>query len=161
MIFLGWLNAVGRPEATSHTGVMSPPGVRVASVNEAPREGVRVLIDRLWPRGLSKERACLDEWCRSVAPSTELRRWYGHDPQRFDEFRARYRRELGDAEPGTTLDHLVELSRERELVLLTATRDLEISHAAVLADVIAERRRTLERRSGSERTLGQRRAQSG
>lgn len=69
-----------------------------------PGDGYRVLIDHLWPRGVSRERACLDEWARELAPSDELRRWFAHDPARFDEFRARYRDELVDQR-----DHLLEL----------------------------------------------------
>ena len=82
--------------------------VRVRRVYEEPEEqdGARVLVDRIWPRGLSKEKAHLDEWCKDVAPSTELRTWYGHDPARFEEFGRRYRAELKDSERATALKHL-------------------------------------------------------
>ncbi|WP_280236840.1 DUF488 domain-containing protein [Nocardia cyriacigeorgica] len=114
------------------------PHVRTRRIYDdpAPDDGTRVLVDRLWPRGMSKERAHLDEWCKQIAPSTELRKWYDHDPARFDEFRRRYRTELADAERATQLDHLRELADRGTLTLLTATKDIEISEAAVLADLI-------------------------
>ncbi len=112
--------------------------VRVARVYDEPTEqdGQRVLVDRVWPRGLSKERAKLDEWCKAVAPSSELRRWYGHDPGLFGEFTRRYRAELGEGEPAAALKHLGELTGRGRLTLLTATRAADISQAAVLADVL-------------------------
>ncbi len=99
-------------------------------------DGARVLVDRIWPRGLSKEKADLDEWCKTVAPSTELRKWYDHDPGRFEEFGRRYRTELGEPERAEGLQHLRDLARRRNLTLLTATKDAGISEAAVLADLI-------------------------
>lgn len=102
-----------------------------------PGDGARVLVDRIWPRGMSKERADLDEWCKQVAPSTELRKWYGHDPARFGEFTRRYRAELTDPDRAEALAHLRELARRNTmLTLLTATRDIEISEAALLADLL-------------------------
>lgn len=96
-------------------------------------DGTRVLVDRVWPRGMRKESAHLDEWMREIAPSTELRRWYGHDPARFDEFRRRYLAELAEPPWHDATRHLRELAGQGDLVLLTATRDLEHSQAAVLA----------------------------
>jgi uncharacterized protein YeaO (DUF488 family) len=113
--------------------------VAVARVYErrAPhRAQYRVLVDRLWPRGVSKQEADLDLWARDVAPSTALRRWYGHEPARFDEFATRYRAELETAPADGARAQLVELSAGAELVLLTATRDLERSGAAVLRAVL-------------------------
>ena len=72
--------------------------VRRAYDEPEPDDGTRVLVDRLWPRGLSKARAALDEWCKNVAPSAELRTWYNHDPDRFEEFSRRYQQELQDPE---------------------------------------------------------------
>jgi len=106
----------------------------------SPDDGVRVLVDRLWPRGVRKDAAQLDEWCKQVAPSTELRKWYQHDPDRFDEFSRRYIAELDDAERAEALAHLRELaSRAATLTLLTATRNPDISEAAVLAKVLRKR----------------------
>jgi uncharacterized protein YeaO (DUF488 family) len=112
--------------------------VRIRRVYEAPEaeDGTRVLIDRVWPRGLSKEEAALDEWSKDVAPSTELRRWYGHDPEKFDEFRRRYRDELRDPEHRQALEHLREIAREGPVTLLTATKTLELAQAPVLAEVL-------------------------
>jgi uncharacterized protein YeaO (DUF488 family) len=95
-----------------------------------------VLVDRLWPRGLTKERADLDEWCKTVAPSTELRKWYGHAPERFEEFARRYRAELKDPVPAEVLRHLRQLAGRRNLTLLTATKDVDISEATVIAGLI-------------------------
>ena len=103
-----------------------------------PADGTRVLVDRVWPRGLSKEAARLDEWLRDVAPSTELRRWYGHEPSRFAEFRTRYLAELREPERQAAARHLRELAERADVTLLTATRDLEHSQAAVLAEWLAE-----------------------
>jgi uncharacterized protein YeaO (DUF488 family) len=116
------------------------PVVMTARVYDAPApaDGVRVLVDRVWPRGLSKERANIGEWCKQVAPSTELRKWYGHEPSRFADFARRYRTELKDAERSIALEHLRALALADRLTLVTATKTLEISQAAVLADVIRE-----------------------
>jgi uncharacterized protein YeaO (DUF488 family) len=100
----------------------------------------RVLVDRLWPRGMNKERAALDEWCKEAAPSTELRKWYSHDPQKFEEFRRRYVAELRQRpEQRAALSHLRELAGEGPLVLLTASRLVDLSEAEVLADLIRGR----------------------
>ncbi|MEU8201553.1 DUF488 family protein [Streptosporangium sp. NPDC049046] len=119
------------------------PEVRVRRIYEEPEaeDGARVLVDRVWPRGLSKEKAHLQEWCKAVAPSTELRKWYGHDPARFEEFRHRYRAELKDPERAAALEHLRELARRRTVTLLTATRQADISEAVVLADLLRSRPR--------------------
>jgi uncharacterized protein YeaO (DUF488 family) len=112
--------------------------VQVRRVYEEPRseDGARVLVDRLWPRGLTKAKAALDEWCKDVAPSDELRRWYGHDPDRFAEFSRRYRRELKDPAHVAAVEHLRDLANSEPLTLLTATKEPDISEAAVLANVL-------------------------
>jgi uncharacterized protein YeaO (DUF488 family) len=107
---------------------------RVGRVYDRDVEGRRVLVDRLWPRGLSKEEAKLDEWLRDVAPSTDLRRWYEHDPSRFEEFARRYRAELQKPPAAGEVDHLLELGKTDTVILLTATKNLDISGARVLAD---------------------------
>ncbi|NUP00457.1 MAG: DUF488 family protein [Nonomuraea sp.] len=113
--------------------------VRVRRVYEEPEpdDGVRVLVDRLWPRGLAKAAAHLDEWCKQVAPSTELRTWYRHDPERFAEFGRRYRDELREPERAEAMAHLRDLASGGVLTLLTATRQPEISEAAVLAKLLS------------------------
>ncbi len=104
----------------------------------SPGEGTRVLVDRIWPRGLSKTRAQLDEWCKEIAPSAELRKWYGHVPARFEEFSRHYRNELAETERAAVLDHLRDLATQRPLTLLTATRETELSQAAVLAALLSD-----------------------
>jgi len=110
--------------------------VRVRRVYDPPdpADGHRVLVDRLWPRGLAKSAAAVEEWLRAVAPSDELRRWYGHEADKFAEFRDRYVAELGTPERAAALAHLRELADPGPLTLLTATRDVEHSQAAVLAE---------------------------
>jgi uncharacterized protein YeaO (DUF488 family) len=124
----------------SETHGRTAPRVRIGRVYEGrtPDDDARVLVDRLWPRGLARDRADLDEWCRQVAPSPALRSWYGHDAERFPEFRRRYRAELRDPERAEALHHLAELAQQMRLTLLTATRAIEISAAAVLADALGE-----------------------
>ena len=101
-----------------------------------PEDGTRVLVDRVWPRGLRKDQAHLDEWYKQVAPSTELRKWYGHKPDRYDEFSRRYRTELEEPERAEALAGLRKLAQNGTVTLLTATKAIEISQAAVLADLI-------------------------
>lgn len=112
--------------------------VRVLRVYDPMEDdgGQRVLVDRLWPRGLSRSKARIDEWCKDVAPSTELREWYGHDPTRYDEFALRYRSELDDPIRAAAFSHLSELAGNGTLTLLTATKDFAISQAAVLAGLL-------------------------
>jgi uncharacterized protein YeaO (DUF488 family) len=112
--------------------------VQVRRVYDAPEpgDGARVLVDRIWPRGLTKARAALHEWCKTVAPSTKLRKWYGHDPARFAEFTRRYQVELAEPERSDALAHLRELAAEQRLTLLTATKQPEISEAQVLAELL-------------------------
>ena len=117
---------------------MAAGTVQVRRVYEERRrgDGSRVLVDRLWPRGLRKAEAGFDEWCKEAAPSPELRKWYGHDPARFDEFRRRYRAELRDGAGARAVAHLRRFAERRTLTLLTATKDLGTSGAVVLADVV-------------------------
>lgn len=112
--------------------------VRVRRVYEDRQEsdGRRVLVDRIWPRGITKAKADLDEWCKVVAPSTALRKWYGHDPKRFEEFARRYQAELEEPEAAAGLAHLAELATQGTLTLVTATKHPEISEAVVLADLM-------------------------
>lgn len=112
--------------------------VRRAYDPPEPTDGQRVLVDRLWPRGVSKERAHLDEWCKEIAPSTELRQWYAHDPAKFAEFTKRYRAELQDPDRAAALEQLSKLARKGPLTLITATKDSAISEAQVLSDILNE-----------------------
>lgn len=119
---------------------MSTKKVQVRRVYDAPArgDGNRVLVDRIWPRGLTKEKADLDEWCKAIAPSTELRKWYHHDPQRYAEFARRYRDELTEPDRAATLAHLRTLAKDRKnLTLLTASKAVDISEATVLAEMLS------------------------
>jgi uncharacterized protein YeaO (DUF488 family) len=112
--------------------------VNVRRIYEDPRpdDGLRVLVDRLWPRGITKERARLDRWAKGAAPSPALRRWYGHRPERFAEFARRYREQLGQDQAGAELEALRKAANRTTLTLLTATRDVERSGAAVIAETL-------------------------
>lgn len=113
--------------------------VRVRRVYDHVEDAAtRVLVDRLWPRGLTRHEAAVAVWAKHVAPTDALRRWYGHDPDRFDAFADRYRAELEDDDHHEALDQIVTLTRQGPILLLTATRDLSRSHAAVLADVVRD-----------------------
>lgn len=119
----------------------SRPKMRSSSIaikraydNPAPQDGVRILIDRLWPRGVSKTKLKLDAWPRELAPSTGLRKWYGHDPARFAEFRRRYEAEL--AERPEQLSALRAMVKGRAATLITATRELDLSHAEVMRSIL-------------------------
>ncbi len=101
----------------------------------------RVLVDRLWPRGLSKDAVDYDEWPKEVAPSAELRRWYAHLPERFEEFARRYREELDSPPAQKEMGRLTAVARSHQVVLLTATRDVPHSGAAVLQSVLDHRNR--------------------
>ncbi len=101
-----------------------------------PADGTRVLVDRIWPSGVCKADARLDAWMRDIAPSTELRRWFGHDPSRWQTFRERYRKEL--AAVPEALSELMRLCRAGPLTLLFAARNETHNHAVVLREVLAE-----------------------
>ena len=118
---------------------MSTHKVQVRRVYDAPArgDGNRVLVDRIWPRGMTKQKAELDEWCKAIAPSTELRKWYHHDPQRFTEFTRRYHDELTQPERAEALAHLRTLAKDRNLTLLTASKAVDISEATVLAEMLS------------------------
>ncbi|HET6924342.1 MAG TPA: DUF488 domain-containing protein [Candidatus Saccharimonadales bacterium] len=100
----------------------------------AADDGYRILVDRLWPRGVSKPEAQLDLWLKEVAPSPELRQWFGHDPARFAEFSARYREELAANPAVAELRQLAE--KQSRITLLYGARDPQVNHAAVLRDFL-------------------------
>ena len=115
--------------------------VRLKRAYERPvaSDGYRVLIDRLWPRGIKRDDSRLDEWARELAPSTELRRWFGHDPDRFEEFRCRYTAELAGQEE--KLRELRRRARRGTLTLVYGARDTEHNDAVVLAEILRAGRR--------------------
>ncbi|WP_405859505.1 DUF488 family protein [Streptomyces sp. NBC_00090] len=117
------------------------PDVRVRRIYETPSpdDGVRVLVDRLWPRGLAKTDAHIDEWPKALTPSTELRRWY-HGPEGgYEEFRRRYEAELAAPEAAAALERLRELATRKTVTLLTAAKDPSVSHTSVLERELARR----------------------
>jgi uncharacterized protein YeaO (DUF488 family) len=114
--------------------------VEVGRVYEQPDGGSRrVLVDRLWPRGVRKDDPRVDEWLPQVAPSTELRRWYGHRAEAFDEFARRYAAELADGRGAEALARLAEVVVDGPTTLVTATRELELSHVTVLRRLLETR----------------------
>lgn len=110
--------------------------LRIKRIYEEPDpvDGVRLLVDRLWPRGLSKERARVDRWVKEIAPSDALRRWFGHDPERWQEFRTRYRAELVERRP--LLDEIRAEAATRTVTLLYAAHDGRLNNAVVLKEVL-------------------------
>ncbi|KIO67623.1 hypothetical protein B4065_1924 [Caldibacillus thermoamylovorans] len=103
-------------------------------------EGIRILIDRLWPRGIKKEDANIDYWFKEVAPSSELRKWFGHKPERFEEFRLKYFQELrNDEEKCQKVDEICQMLDENNVILLYGAKDTEKNHAVVLKEEILNR----------------------
>lgn len=104
---------------------------------ESPDDGKRILVDRLWPRGVSKEKADLYCWDKDVAPDTELRKWFGHSPDRFDEFKAKYVYELENSpEKIAAVNKLLELGKDGVVTLLYGAKDPKVNHAIVLRDYL-------------------------
>jgi len=118
------------------SGASGAGEVRVKRIYETPEagDGYRALIDRLWPRGISRQRAALDAWLVELAPSTQLRLWFGHDPKRWSEFRRRYRAELRSQRE--VLESLRERARGQRVTLLYGSREPRINHAVVLREVL-------------------------
>ena len=126
-------------DATSprYPGAVAKTRIRLARVYDdpGPDDGQRILVDRLWPRGFRKDDPRVGTWFKDVAPSKELREWYNHQPERFDAFVARYREELQGSE---ALDELRKLTKRGVVTLVTATREVQGSHAAVLATLLGQ-----------------------
>jgi uncharacterized protein YeaO (DUF488 family) len=122
---------------------MTASDVRLQRAYDEPSadDGYRVLVDRVWPRGRTKEHLRLDEWARDLGPSTELRKWFGHDPARWAEFQARYHAELTNTSRSRTLDALAERAREGRLTLVFGAHDTEHNQARVIAGEIQRRLR--------------------
>ena len=133
-------------EGRSAEGAAMAIRLKRAYDDASPSDGYRVLVDRLWPRGVSKEKAKLDEWGKELAPSAERREWFGHEPSRFPEFRRRYIDELRRERPRLT--ELRRRARQRTLTLVYAAHDAKHNDAVVLAEVL---RRGLPRSEASRR----------
>ena len=102
-------------------------------------DGYRVLVDRLWPRGLSKEKAHVDAWPKEISPSTELRKWYEHDPEKWPEFQRRFKEELSSPEAKAALDDIVRRAKRGRVTLLYSSHAGDISNAAVLESLLNRR----------------------
>ncbi|WP_077329412.1 DUF488 domain-containing protein [Virgibacillus siamensis] len=101
-------------------------------------DGLRVLVDRVWPRGMSKEKAKLDHWMKEIGPSSELRKWFGHDPDKFDDFKERYREELGSGDQHEELRKLKELTKQNDknVTLLYSAKDKKHNQARILKEIL-------------------------
>ncbi len=115
---------------------ISAESVRLKRAYERPaaEDGTRILVDRLWPRGVKKEHAAIDHWVKDLSPSTELRKWFGHDPDRWQDFRRRYRAEL--RQRSDQLDRLRDLARQGAITLVYAAHDERHNDAVVLREVL-------------------------
>ena len=133
--------------------------IRIKRAYEPPAsaDGTHILVDRLWPRGISKETLAVARWIKEIGPSDALRRWFGHDPERWDEFRRRYGAEL--AKQADLLDELRSLARERRLTLVYAARDDAHNNAVALRDVLT-RAKVRARRTSKRTGFSARKAKS-
>ncbi len=105
------------------------------ALTRAPGDGKRILVDRLWPRGVRKEEVALDEWLKDLAPSTPLRKWFGHDPSKWDEFKERYGQEL--KEKGEVLERVRKEAKRGNVTILYSARDNEHNNAVVLKEFLS------------------------
>ena len=115
--------------------------IRLKRAYEPPAadDGSRILVDRIWPRGRSRTALSIDAWHRELGPSDALRKWFGHEPERWEEFRRRYRAELARPEAAELLDQLADIARSRRLTLVYGAADREHNQAVVIAEVLRER----------------------
>lgn len=119
---------------------MTNSTIRLRRIYDDPDtgEGTRVLVDRVWPRGISKEEADLDHWFKEIAPSTELRKWFGHDPKLWAAFKQKYRKELEDDDKKKELEELAQVAASGPVALLFGAKDTEHNQAVVLREVLEE-----------------------
>ena len=112
--------------------------IQIKRVYDKPssNDGIRILVDRMWPRGCTKEHARLDAWRKDLAPSAALRTWFGHDPAKWKEFRTRYRKELSQPEQGSAIEDLARLAQAQTVTLLYGASDTEHNQAVVLKELI-------------------------
>lgn len=116
---------------------MNPILIKRIYEDVSVNDGYRILVDRIWPRGISKERAKLDEWLKTIAPSTELRKWFGHKEERFKEFAKRYKKEL--YEQDVDLKRLRKIAEDRQVTLVYSAKDTHINQAVILRDILIEK----------------------
>lgn len=135
-----------------------PVNIKRAYDKPGAGDGTRILVDGIWPRGISKATLKIAKWEKAVAPSQALRKWYGHDPEKWEEFRKRYRQELSESPRKEVLDQLVGLAGKGSVTLVFGARDAGRSNAAVLAETIRAR---LKGRAGSPVEATQREGRHG
>ena len=128
---------MGHQTAVTESNATGRVRIKRAYAPAADDDGYRVLVDRLWPRGVSKDKAHLDTWMKEIAPSTELRRWFGHDPARWDEFERRYRAELDEPERRHLVEALAERATHGPVTLIYGARDTAHNEAVVLCAVVS------------------------
>lgn len=116
---------------------MTPILIKRIYEEAAENDGYRILVDRLWPRGISKERAKLDEWIKTIAPSTELRKWFDHKEERFEEFTKRYNDEL--LLQNQELNRIREIANEKQVTLLYSAKNTQLNHAIVLKNILMKK----------------------
>jgi len=123
--------------------------IRLKRIYENPErsDGLRILVDRLWPRGLTREEAAIDEWMKDIAPSNRLRSWFGHRPERWKEFRKRYTKELNLPDHKNSIDNLARISRIATVTLLYGAKDDDRNNAVALAEFLKRKDRTRHRHS--------------
>ncbi len=126
--------------------------IKRAYEGKAAQDGQRIYVDRLWPRGLSKEAAAFDEWLKDLSPSAELRQWFGHEPDKFAEFGKRYIRELSTPERQALLRRIAEMAKDADVTLVYSAKDTEHNNAVILKDLIAGIMR--RRVSGKQAAVG-------
>jgi len=127
---------MGHPVPATKRSTTEHVRIKRAYEAAADGDGYRVLVDRLWPRGVSKDKAHLDVWMKEIAPSTALRRWFGHDPARWDEFERRYRAELAEPERSRLVTALAERATQGQVTLVYGARDTLHNEAVVLCAVV-------------------------
>jgi uncharacterized protein YeaO (DUF488 family) len=133
---------MGHPVSATTRSTTDQVRIKRAYAPADDGDGYRVLVDRLWARGVSKEKAHLDAWMKEIAPSTELRRWFGHDPARWDEFQRRYRAELAEPERRQLVEALAERATHGPVTLIYGARDTAHNEAVVLCAVVSAARAT-------------------
>ncbi|MCC6684766.1 MAG: DUF488 domain-containing protein [Bacteroidia bacterium] len=116
---------------------MDPITIKRIYDDASEKDGYRILVDRIWPRGITKQRAKLDEWAKTIAPSTELRKWFGHKAERFEEFAKLYKQELHLQ--NEELKRVRKISKNKQVTLLYAAKDTRINHAIVLRNTLIEK----------------------
>ncbi len=121
-----------------HDGEDDDMSVHVKRVYEDAHEddGVRILVDRIWPRGVSKEDAALDDWMKEISPTTDLRKWFNHDPKKFADFKQKYKEELTTGTQRKALDKVKAIARERRVTLVYAAKNEKYNQAVVLKEIL-------------------------